>query len=51
MILADVDGVGAFRPDRPLFTDCSATVATGDRVGVVGPNGSGKSTLLRLVAP
>ncbi|HVM06803.1 MAG TPA: ATP-binding cassette domain-containing protein [Acidimicrobiales bacterium] len=45
-----MDGVGAFRPDRPLFTDCSATVATGDRVGVVGPNGSGKSTLLRLVA-
>ena len=50
MILADVDGVGASRPDRPLFTDCSVTVATGDRLGVVGPNGSGKSTLLRLVA-
>ena len=50
MILADVDGVGASRPDRPLFTDCSVTVQTGDRLGVVGPNGSGKSTLLRLIA-
>jgi ATP-binding cassette subfamily F protein uup len=50
LILADIDGVGASRPDRPLFTDCSVTVQTGDRLGVVGPNGSGKSTLLRLIA-
>ena len=50
MILADLEEVGASRPDRPLFEDLSVTVQTGDRLGVVGPNGCGKSTLLRLVA-
>ena len=50
MILADVDGVTASRPDRPLFSALSVTVQTGDRLGVVGPNGSGKSTLLRLIS-
>src|SRR5262245_50205022 len=28
----------------------SATLTSGDRVGIVGPNGVGKSTLLRLLA-
>jgi len=50
VILAALDGVGAARPDRPLFAGCSITVQAGDRLGVVGPNGSGKSTLLRLLA-
>ena len=50
VILADLDGVTASRPDRPLFTSLSVTVQTGDRLGVVGPNGSGKSTLLRLIS-
>ncbi|MBT8240758.1 MAG: ABC-F family ATP-binding cassette domain-containing protein [Acidimicrobiia bacterium] len=38
------------RPDRPLFTDVSLTVNTGDRLGIVGINGTGKSTLLRVLA-
>ncbi len=38
------------RPDRPLFTELSLTVASGDRIGVVGINGTGKSTLLRVLA-
>ncbi len=38
------------RPDRPLFTDVSVTISTGDRLGVVGINGTGKSTLLRVLA-
>ena len=38
------------RPDRPLFTDVSVTVNTGDRVGLVGINGTGKTTLLRVLA-
>ena len=38
------------RPGRPLFTDLSVTVSTGDRLGVVGLNGTGKSTLLRVMA-
>ena len=50
MILVDLDGVGARRPDRPLFSDLSLTVSSGDRLGVVGINGTGKSTLLRVMA-
>ena len=50
MILADLARVAAARPGRPLYTDLSLTVATGDRLGVVGLNGCGKSTLLRVLA-
>jgi ATP-binding cassette subfamily F protein uup len=50
MILIDAERLTASRPNRPLFTDVSVTVSTGDRLGVVGINGSGKSTLLRLLA-
>ena len=50
MILVDVDHVSMSRPNRPLFTDVSVTVATGDRLGVVGINGTGKSTLLSVIA-
>ena len=37
-------------PERSLFTDVSATVSTGDRLGVVGINGAGKTTLLSVIA-
>ncbi|GAC1531485.1 MAG: ABC-F family ATP-binding cassette domain-containing protein [Acidimicrobiales bacterium] len=50
MILVDVEGVSARRPDRPLFERLSLTVRTGDRIGIVGINGTGKSTLLRVIA-
>jgi ATP-binding cassette subfamily F protein uup len=50
VILVDLERVGASRPGRPLYTDLSLTVATGDRLGVVGLNGWGKSTLLRVIA-
>ena len=50
MILLDASGVAATRPGRPLLTDVSVTVSTGDRLGVVGLNGCGKSTLLRILA-
>ena len=49
MILVDLERVSAARPGRPLFTDLSLTLATGDRLGVVGLNGTGKSTLLRVL--
>src|ERR1700716_1419370 len=49
-MLVDLDRVGATRPDRPLFSGLSLTVAPGDRLGVVGINGAGKSTLLRVIA-
>jgi ABC transport system ATP-binding/permease protein len=50
VILVDAQGVTMSRPGKPLFTDLSLTMASGDRLAVVGINGSGKSTLLGVVA-
>jgi ATP-binding cassette subfamily F protein uup len=50
VILIDAQGLGARRPDRPLFTDLSLTLSDGDRIGVVGLNGCGKSTLLAMMS-
>jgi ATP-binding cassette subfamily F protein uup len=50
VILVDVDKVSMSRPNRPLFSDVSVTISTGDRLGVVGINGTGKSTLLSIIA-
>ena len=50
MILIDAQGLGASRPNRPLFTDLSLTLNDGDRIGVVGLNGCGKSTLLAMMS-
>ena len=50
MILIDAQGLGARRPNRPLFTDLSLTLNDGDRIGVVGLNGCGKSTLLTMMS-
>ncbi len=49
MILVDVDGVTATRPERDLFRDLSFTLSSGDRLGILGINGVGKSTLLNVV--
>ncbi|MCB0965742.1 MAG: ABC-F family ATP-binding cassette domain-containing protein [Ilumatobacter sp.] len=50
MICVDLAGVGVAQPGKPLFSDLSLTVSSGDRVAIVGVNGSGKSTLMRLLA-
>ncbi len=49
MILVDAERISASRPNRPLFTDLSVTVSSGDRLGIVGINGCGKSTLMRML--
>jgi iron complex transport system ATP-binding protein len=40
----------AYEPGRSVFKDVSATVSSGEIVGIVGHNGSGKSTLLRVLS-
>jgi ABC transport system ATP-binding/permease protein len=50
VILLSIDAITASRPMKPLFTELSLTVSTGDRIGVMGINGAGKSTLLRVIA-
>jgi ABC transport system ATP-binding/permease protein len=50
VILVDGSGLGASRPDRPLFANVGFTVESGDRIGLVGLNGCGKSTLLSFLA-
>jgi ATP-binding cassette subfamily F protein 3 len=34
--------------DQPVLLGASATIMSGERVGIVGPNGAGKSVLLKL---
>jgi ATP-binding cassette subfamily F protein uup len=50
MILLDAEAICASRPNKPLLSNVSLTVSTGDRIGVVGLNGTGKSTFLRILA-
>jgi len=35
---------------RPLLTEVSLGISTGERIGIVGRNGDGKTTLLRVMA-
>jgi ABC transport system ATP-binding/permease protein len=50
VILVDAQDLAVSRPGKPLFTDLSVTVSSGDRLAVVGINGCGKSTLLGVLA-
>lgn len=45
-----VTGLSAERGGRPVFSDVSFSLGSGEALCVVGPNGAGKSTLLRVLA-
>src|SRR5450755_885180 len=49
-VLLSAQGLSKSYGPRPLFTDISLDLRTGERVGLIGPNGAGKSTLLRVLA-
>jgi ATPase subunit of ABC transporter with duplicated ATPase domains len=44
-----LDSVGRQHGQQILFTDASAAVNRGEKVGLVGPNGSGKTTIFRMI--
>jgi heme exporter protein A len=44
-----LDGLAKEYPGRPVFSDISARVKSGERLVISGPNGSGKSTLVKIL--
>jgi ATP-binding cassette, subfamily B, multidrug efflux pump len=38
-----------YRPDRPVVSDVSLTIAAGETVAIVGATGAGKSTIIKLL--
>lgn len=46
----DLRAVEAWLGPRPVFTDLSLQLHTGEHAVVLGPNGAGKSTLIRLIS-
>ncbi len=44
-----LDSIGRQHGHQILFTDASAAVNRGEKVGLVGPNGSGKTTIFRMI--
>jgi len=48
--LIALDGVAfGYRPDRPVLSDVSLSIAAGETVAVVGTTGAGKSTIIKLL--
>ncbi|MGA3029134.1 MAG: ribosomal protection-like ABC-F family protein [Candidatus Limnocylindrales bacterium] len=50
MSIVRLDGVVREVGDFVILDRVDASIAAGDRIGLVGPNGAGKTTLLRLIA-
>jgi ATP-binding cassette subfamily F protein uup len=48
-LVAEAKNVTFSHGERLIVRNFSATIARGDRIGLIGPNGSGKTTLLRLL--
>src|SRR4029079_3509693 len=48
--LIDIRGVSfAYRPEQPVLSDVSLSIARGETVAIVGATGAGKSTLIKLL--
>jgi ATP-binding cassette subfamily B protein len=48
--LISLDGVAfGYRPDRPVLSGVSLSIAAGETVAVVGTTGAGKSTIIKLL--
>ena len=47
--LIRLDAIAKQHGQQILFLEASATLQSGEKVGLVGPNGAGKSTLFRLI--
>ena len=48
-IVAELTDVTMSFGDKTVVNNFSATLLSGDKVGLVGPNGAGKTTLLKLI--
>jgi ATP-binding cassette subfamily B protein len=48
--LIELDHVSfGYRPDRPVVSDVSLSIAAGETVAIVGATGAGKSTIIKLL--
>lgn len=48
LLRADDVSLG-YSSDKPLFSDCSFSIAANDRLHIIGRNGAGKTTLVRAI--
>lgn len=48
-LVAEAENISLSFGEHKIFTDFSAAIMRGDRVGIIGPNGAGKTTLLRVL--
>ncbi len=50
MILLTAENIKKSYTEKPLITDVTLSIDSGDKIGLIGVNGTGKSTLLKIIA-